>query len=278
MSGVGVCGPNGGDGGACGPHGSAVEVVDESGERCECVCDEGWTSMQGGDVLLLAPGGGGIDAGAQCSVESAQHRGGSVSPTISPRLPGSGGGGGASSSLGFLEVRGAPRVGRRSACGERGAQSLTRAHRPQDLSWPSLIGALGSVVIAAILLRYAAARFGLCDGVCGKRDGEEEGSPSGRARRARADAGEPGTPPVTATHIHINLSPSPLSPADIAERFAVTPPPVAGIPAARRDLFGAGGCGSAERTPASQGKKGGHGGGGREGGSKKKRDYRPASR
>lgn len=114
MSGVGVCGPNG-DGGACGPHGSAVEVVDESGERCECVCDEGWTSMQGGDVLLLAPSGGGVDAGSQCSVESASmpHQGGSVSPTISPRLPGGGGGGGASSSLGFLEVRGAPRIGRR---------------------------------------------------------------------------------------------------------------------------------------------------------------------
>ena len=107
---------------ACGEHGHPVEVVDNSGERCECVCDEGWTTMQGGDVLLLsssAPaasaatnentpvsmsGQGAAEASGWCSFESAgQHHGGTVSPTTSTRLPGSGGGSDAS-AMAFLEV------------------------------------------------------------------------------------------------------------------------------------------------------------------------------
>ena len=39
---------------SCGDHGRLQERNNGAGSSCECVCDEGWDTMQGGDVLMTS--------------------------------------------------------------------------------------------------------------------------------------------------------------------------------------------------------------------------------
>lgn len=92
----------------CGAHGRFTRVGtrdggDGSGGWCECVCDEGWSTLQGGDVLLSQmPTLSNPDSSAWCSVNVEES--GSAAPTIPP-VRQTGTSDSSSSAIAFLDVR-----------------------------------------------------------------------------------------------------------------------------------------------------------------------------
>ena len=139
------------------------------------------------------------------------------------------------------------------------SSALVRAFR-QDLSWPSLAGALGATVIAAVIFRFLLSRYGLCPTVCGKQNDSEGGS-RGRSRQRPP---ENESPQVT---IHINLGSPPHTPSvGSTERDSVSVP---GIPVVK----GSGTRRKDQSTRTHGKRKHKHG----EGGSKKPSNKPPAS-